>query len=550
MLSLSTPATPEPFAAFWPKGLPRSLSVPAVSLNQNLDFAAARFPDKPALIYFDTPLSYAQLLRDVKALAGHLQQRCEVRRGDRVLLFGQSCPQFVTAYYAILRAGAAVVPVNAMSTAEEVEHYMHDSQARVAIVARELVPHVQSQGLDHVVSFTYADALKAPTTLPVPDWVAQAHPPAGDGVVAWTDALGAGLAPEPVDVGPDDICVLPYTSGTTGRPKGCVHTHRSIMAATWSAALWRGLHAETVFMGVAPMFHMLGMQNGMNLPLMLGATVVICPRWDRTHVAACIERYRVTAWTAPTAALVDFFANPEIDRYDLSSLTLMTGGGGPVPAAVSDQLQRRFGIVPNEAYGMSETASFLLCNPLNRQKTQCLGIPTFGVEAMVIDPDTLQELSVGEVGELVVHGNQVMQGYWNNPQGTADAFIEIRGKRFLRTGDLGRTDEDGYFFMTDRLKRMVNVSGFKVWPAEVETRLFEHPGVLEACVIGVPDERQGEAVKAFLILRPEARGVLQESEVIAWARERMSTYKVPRTVAFVENFPRSSMGKILWRELS
>jgi fatty-acyl-CoA synthase len=540
----------ERFARFWPRGLPRTLNIPATPLNQNLNIAATRFPGKAAIIYFDTPVSYERLQREVTALAGFLQQRCGVSRGDRVILFGQSCPQFVVAYYAILRIGAAVVPINAMSTADEVQHYMDDCQARVAVVARELLPHIQALPLSHTVTFTYADYLEQPTMLPVPAWVRQTHATVvADGLTEWRDALAAALEPAPVDVGLDDMCVLPYTSGTTGRPKGCVHTHRSVMAAAWSAGMWRGLHSETVFLGVAPMFHMLGMQNGMNVPISLGATVIVTPRWDRELAAACIERYQVTAWTAPTAALVDFFANPDIDRYDLSSLTLVTGGGSPVPATVAQQLETRFGIVFNEGYGMSETASFLFCNPLGRQKVQCLGIPTFGVEALVIDPETLLEVAAGEAGEIIVRGNQVMQCYWNNAKGTADAFIEIGGKRYLRTGDLGRVDEDGYFFMTDRLKRMINVSGFKVWPAEVENRMYEHPSVLEACVVGVPDERQGEAVKAFVVLRPEARASVTESEIIAWARERMAVYKAPRSVAFVETFPRSSTGKILWREL-
>ncbi len=535
---------------FWPKGLPQSLHVPHTSLCHNLDVAAARFPDKAASIFFDTVLTYSKLKAEVEALAGFLQQRCGVKKGDRVALFTQSCPQLMVSYYAILRADAVVVPVNAMSTAEEVHHYIGDSGARTAIVSAELLGRLQPQGLDHHVVLSYADYI-APGAHGVPEWVAQQHPIPGEaGITPWTQALAADLVPSPATAGPDDICVLPYTSGTTGKPKGCVHTHGTMMAAVWSSAMWRGLHSETVFLGVAPMFHMLGMQNGMNLPIALGATVVIAPRWDREYAARAIEKYCVTAWTVPTAALVDFFANPALDSYDLSSLTLVTGGGGSVPAAVSHALKSRFGITLNEGYGMSETASFLLCNPLGRPKTPCLGLPTFGVKVLVIDPETLAELPAGEVGEIVVHGRQIMKEYWNNAEGTQKAFIDIGGVTYLRTGDLGRVDEEGYFFMTDRLKRMINVSGFKVWPAEVENRMYEHEGILEACVIGVPDARQGEAVKAFVVLRPEARGSLGEDQIIAWARERMATYKVPRTIAFVEGLPRSATGKILWRELS
>jgi acyl-CoA synthetase (AMP-forming)/AMP-acid ligase II len=547
----ASPDCTESLPRFWPRGFPRDVQVPATTLSANLDIASLRFPEKAAAIFFDTPLSYARLKQEVDTLAGYLQQHCGVKRGDRVALFGQSCPQFMVAYYAILRASAVVVPLNAMSTRDEVIHYLEDSGARVMIAARELLAHTDDTGLEHRLTFSYADYLEVATDLPIPAWISERHePPAPAGVTEWKDALARGCTPGPQLAQSRDLCVLPYTSGTTGKPKGCHHTHRSMLAAVWSTGLWRDLTAETVFLGIAPMFHMLGMQNGMNLPIALGATVIIAPRWERTLAAVCIERYRVTAWTAPTAALVDFFSNPAIDQYDLSSITLMTGGGGPVPEAVAHEISRRFGITVNEGYGMSETASLMFCNPLQHQKAQCLGIPTFGVRAMIVDPETLQELPQGEVGEIVASGNQIMEGYWNNPEGTAAAFFERDGRRYLRTGDMGRIDEDGFYVMTDRLKRMINVSGFKVWPAEVETRMYEHPAVLEACVIGVQDPKQGESVKVFIVLRAEAAGQVSAADIIAWARERMATYKVPRHVEFVEKFPRASTGKILWRELS
>ena len=537
----------------WPPGRPRTLQVPQTSLGFNLAVSAARFADKAALIFYDNPVSYRQLRDEAEAMAGYLQQHCGVRKGDRVLLFSQNCPQLTIAYYAILRADAVVVPVNAMSTADELHHYAEDSGARTAFVAQELFAPLQGvlDQLDHVVVHRYADYLQAPASVPIPGWLLEPPVPLLDDarLRRWSDALALACVPTAATAGPNDLCVLPFTSGTTGRPKGCVHTHGSMMAAIWSAAAWRDLHAETVFLGVAPMFHLLGMQNGLNLPILLGATVIIAPRWDRDFAGAMITRYRVTAWTVPPPALVDFFANPEVERYDLSSLTLVTGGGGAVPEAVAQRLKQRFGITLNEGYGMTETASFLHCNPMQRPKAQCLGVPTFGVDTRIIDPETLQPVPVGEVGEIITSGAQIMREYWNKPQATQDAFLEIDGKRFLRTGDLGYQDEDGYFFMRDRLKRMINVSGYKVWPAEVENRMYEHPAVHEACVIGVIDERRGETVKALVSLKPAARGQVNEQEIIDWARERMAVYKAPRVVEFVEEFPRSATGKILWREL-
>jgi acyl-CoA synthetase (AMP-forming)/AMP-acid ligase II len=539
---------------FWPKGLPHQLHVPETSLYYNLEVAAARYPQKPAIVFYDKAVSYSQLKRDVDAMAGFLQRQCRVKPGDRVLLYSQNCPQFVTAYYAILRADAIVVPVNAMCTAPEIAHYIRDAGASVAFAAQELYgnlrPHLLSGCINNVIVHAYADSIPAETSLHVPDRVRVSGDMIRDsGVSAWSDAITAGELPAPHSAGTDDLCVLPYTSGTTGHPKGCMHTHGTMMSALASSQLWRGLSAESVFLAIAPMFHLLGMQNGMNLPILSGGTIVMLPRWDREAAASLIQRHRVSVWAAPPAMLVDFFANPDIGQFDLSSLAILFGGGAAMPDAVAAMLKSSFGITYNEGYGLTETASFLHGNPMHRPKRQCLGIPSFGVDTRVIDPATLREVERGEVGELVTHGPQVMKGYWNNPAADAQSFIEIDGKRFFRTGDLCHVDEDGYFFMRDRLKRMINVSGYKVWPAETENVMYEHPAVHEACVIGVKDERRGEAVKVILVLKPERQGQVSGDDIMAWCRERMAAYKVPRFVEFVDALPKSGTGKILWREL-
>jgi fatty-acyl-CoA synthase len=220
-----------------------------------------------------------------------------------------------------------------------------------------------------------------------------------------------------------------------------------------------------------------------------------------------------------------------------------------MPDALAARLKALTGLDYIEGYGMSETMAATHINPLHRPKRQCLGLPVFDVDARVINPDTLAELGAGETGEIVVHGPQIMQGYWRNPEATRDAFIALDGRRFLRTGDLGHVDAEGYFFMTDRLKRMINASGYKVWPAEVEALMYHHPAIQEACVIGVRDARRGESVKALVVLRPERRGLVSEQDVIDWAHDHMAAYKSPRTVEFVESLPRSGSGKVMWREL-
>jgi fatty-acyl-CoA synthase len=359
-------------------------------------------------------------------------------------------------------------------------------------------------------------------------------------------AAGDGADP---GVRPADLAVLPYTSGTTGHPKGCMHTHQTVIASLAASHVWKGLHCETVVLAVAPLFHMLGLQNGMNMPIFLGGTSVMLPRWNPALAARLIERHRVTAWTAPPAMILDFFANPEVAQRDISSLTLLSGGAAAMPEAVATMMQQRYGITYNEGYGLTETASFLQANPLARGKRQCLGIPAQGVDTRIVDPVTLKELPQGELGELVTHAPQNTVGYWRNPQADRDAFFELEGKRFFRTGDLAYVDEEGYFFMRDRLKRMINSSGYKVWPAEVENMMYEHPAIHEACIIGVPDAKQGEAVKAIVSLKPAFRGEVQAQDIVDWARERMAVYKAPRLVEFVDALPKSGTGKILWREL-
>ena len=538
---------------YWPKGLPKEISPPQSSLYFNLEASATRYPDKAAIVFYDNVLDYARLKREVDAMAGYLQHSAGVKAGDRVLLLSQNCPQFVIAYYAILRADAVVVPVNAMSTPDELAHYLADSGARVAFAAQELCARLDGFAadgrLERVIVHTYSDYLQGPAP-DAPDWVgAPRRAPDVRGGVPWYGALAVNAQPSPHRAGAKDLCLLPYTSGTTGRPKGCRHTHGTMNASLAGSQLWRGLTSEAVIMGVAPMFHLLGMQSGMNTPILLGATVVVLPRWDREAAGRLMARHRVSVWAAPPAMVVDFFAQPGIEKLDLSSLAQLCGGGAPMPEAVAGMLASRYGITYNEAYGLTETASFLHCNPLDRNKRQCIGVPTFGVDTRIVDPATLAELPQGETGELVTRGAQVMLGYWNNPQADDEAFFMLDGQRYFRTGDLGRVDDEGYFYVTDRLKRMINVSGYKVWPAEVENTLYGHPAVHEACVIGVPDASRGETVKALLVLRDEARGSVREEDVIAWARTRMAAYKAPRIVEFVNALPKSSTGKILWRQL-
>jgi len=537
----------------WPPSVPKALTLPRTSLHYNLEVSARRFPDKAAIIYYGTALTYAVLEQEVAALAGYLQQRCGVKRGDRVILYAQNSPQFVIAYYAILRADAVVVPVNPMNKNEELTHYIEDSEARVAIAAqelwREIEPHF-GKGLDHLVLAAYSDFLKEKTDLRVPDFAkAPATDPGKPGVATWKDALAANLQPGRHEAGPEDLAVLPYTSGTTGRPKGCMLTHANLMSTTVGGGAWSHTSSELVVLGVLPMFHLTGMQSNMNIPIHLGGTSVLMTRWDRDTAAELIQRHRITGVTGITTMIVDFLANPDLGKYDLTSLVRIGGGGAAMPEAVASKIEQTLGLPFLEGYGLTETTAPSHANPVHRPKRQCAGIPYFATDSRVVDPATFQDLGPNEVGEIITHGPQVFHGYWKQPKATEEAFIEHDGKKFFRTGDLGYYDEDGYFFITDRLKRMINCSGFKVWPAEVEAMLYAHPDIQEACVISAKDPRRGETVKAVVVLKLPARGKIQPEAIVAWAREKMAAFKAPRLVEFAESLPKTATGKVFWRKL-
>lgn len=547
----------------WPKHLPRDIVLPESTIWENLDITTRRYADRTAIKFFGNDISYRRLYDDVDALAGWLQQVGGVKKGDRVLLYMQNSPQFVIGYYAILRADAVVIPVNPMNREDEFQHYITDTDAKVVLCASELAGFAKSANdglpaesrLQHFVVGRYADALPgeypheddAPPAVMKPLLETEFELPAG--AVSWKDALAAGHKPGPHTATPDDLAVMPYTSGTTGFPKGCMHSHRTVMHTVLVGALASSYSADAISLSVLPLFHVTGMQYGMNTPIYAGGTIVMLPRWDREVAGTFVSRYGVTHWTAIPTMIIDLFGSPNIESFDLSSLRYIGGGGAAMPEAIAKRVQDTFGIDFLEGYGLSETMAPTHSNPMYRAKRQCLGLPTFGTDAAIINPETLEAVPQGEVGEIIVHGPQVMLGYWRNEEATKDVFIEYDGRTFFRTGDLGRMDEDGYFFITDRLKRMINASGFKVWPAEVEALLYHHPDVQEACIIGSRDPYRGETVKAVIVLKEKAKGKVSEDDIINWSKEHMAAYKTPKIVEFVDELPKSGSGKVMWRIL-
>ena len=549
---------------FWPHRLPRAIGLPETSLWDNLATNARRYPDKPAVVFFERALSYAQMAREAERLAACLHS-LGVRRGDRVALCMQNCPQLVTAHFAILRANAVVVPVNPMNRAEELKHYILDPDTKVVITSSDLAFEwakasnalEPAQRLSHLLVTHLSEAFDAESEgedAPPPawrDWLrARPTPPdlQGGRCVAWSEALKTQGEAPPLETGARDLAVLPYTSGTTGLPKGCMLLHANIMHNAMAAVFWGGGTPESVTLAVVPMFHATG-NNVMHTSIYSGATLVVMPRWDRDLAGRLISRRHVTGWANIPTMVIDLLASPNFAQYDMSSLLSIGGGGAAMPQAVAQRLQEAYNLKYIEGYGLTETAAPSHSNFQDRPKQQCLGVPYIGVDSRVINPETLQEVAQGEQGEIITHGPMVFQGYWKRPDATKAAFIEIEGKRFFRTGDLGKVDEEGYFFITDRLKRMINASGYKVWPAEVEALMFKHPAIQEACVIASKDAYRGESVKAMVVLRPAFKGQVSEADILAWCRGNMAVYKAPRTVQFLDALPKSGSGKVMWRAM-
>jgi fatty-acyl-CoA synthase len=312
--------------------------------------------------------------------------------------------------------------------------------------------------------------------------------------------------------------------------------------------LWKHVTADTVALATAPFFHVTGLVHSLMATVQAGGTMVIQQRWDPALAAELVERYCCTHWDNVPTMVVDLLSHPEAMKRDVSSLKWIFGGGAAMPEAIAQKLKDICGVDYVEGYGMTETISQTHMNPPQRAKKQCLGVPGFDTESFVIDPETFKVLAPGESGEIVVRGPQMLVGYWKKEQAYRESWVEIEGRSFFRTGDLGRMDEDGYYFISDRLKRMINAAGLKVWPAEVEAAMYQHPAVKECCIIASPDERKGETVKAVVVLNAEAAGTKPEA-IIEWMRTKMAAYKVPRRIEFIDALPRTPSGKIQWRSL-
>ncbi len=512
----------------WPRRLPRDLVFPDAPVHANLEVSARLYPDKVAVRAGERTWTYAALQDEVERFAGFLAGR-GVGPGDRVAVWLQNRPEYVIAVYGAWRIGAVVSPLNPMLTADEAPFFLTDSAAAALITTPSLLERLAgSTAAPGVVVLVGGDAADSGTATP------------------WDVAIHSPAAPAAV-VGVNETALLPYTSGTTGLPKGCVLSHRALQATLQGAAIWCQHTSASVHFATLPFFHVTGFQQSMHTVLATGGEMIVMERWNREDAARIMEERGVTNWVGITAMMVDLLNHLDEQPRDLSAIRFVAGGGAAIPEDVHRRVRETFGVPLVEGYGLTETISQTHLNPPDAARERCVGLPTFNTRCLVLDRTDQNPLPMDEVGEIAVSGPQILDRYWNRPEETAEAFIDIDGRRYFRTGDLGYYDKDGYFYIVDRLKRMINAAGFKVWPAEIEARLYDHPAVSEACVIGVGDPRRGETTRALIILKSDWAGRVSGDEIIAWSRDRMAAYKYPREVIFVASLPRLASGKIDWR---
>ena len=510
--------------------------------------------DSPAIFYYGAEINYAELWEQVQHLASHLKLRQGIVAGDRVAIDLQNSPHYIIAYYAVLLAGGIVVPLNPMYRAEEVGIILKNSDAKIIVAAENLLDRFtgwEGSGSLHIIVARYASMLPQSTPCSLPEEMTCAAIDIDNDprLTAWDTALETpiteSLTYTEIDI--DAPAVMPYTSGSTGIPKGCLHTHRSVKHTAVAQVDWYNLSPQSVITAVQPLFHVAGMQGSMNAAIYVGASLLVLTRWDADAAITMFARHGVTFWNAPPTMVVDMMSRGSKVDAALKHVTIVTGGGSAMPEAVAARLKTEYQLDYIEGYGMSETMSPTHLNPMSAPRPGMIGITIQDTRALIIDPETFTPLPDGEVGEIAVSGPQIMLGYWANPEADAETFFEHQGQRFLRTGDLGLRESDGYFRLVDRLKRMINASGFKVWPTEIESVIYAHDAVQSCCVIASPDPYRGESVKALVQLRPGAE--LSAPALTTWLRERMAAFKVPRTIEFVGDLPLTATHKVNWRQL-
>ncbi|MFF8649622.1 class I adenylate-forming enzyme family protein [Streptomyces griseoluteus] len=510
----------------------------------------ARNPEGRALSFFDGALS----AREVDAASDALAAAFEARgtgRGDRVGVYLQNVPQYALVLLALWKLGATALGLNPMYRRRELRRIIEDSGA-VGVVCADTDVHetlgtlagstvrwlISTSALDYQ---SRNDPRVFATT--------ERHAPAPDGdLVALIDEF-EGRGPSPVELTRDDVAFLTYTSGTTGPPKGAMNTHGNVLSVVATCASWMGVSDGDVVLAVAPLFHITGAVVNATISLLTDTTLVLAGRFHPEVALEAFAEHGVTYTIGSITAYNAIFELPQAGPHHFASAKALFSGGAPIPPAVIERFEERFGVYLHNGYGMTETTSAVIAvppgarAPVHRPSgTLSVGKPLPHLTARVVDPHG-DPVPTGEQGELELSGPQVVPGYWGKPEATRHTMPQGR----LRTGDVAVIDEEGWVYLVDRLKDQINVSGYKVWPREVEDALYEHPSVLEAAVIGQPDAYRGETVVAYVSLKAGRNATAEE--LIAFSRDRLAAYKCPRTVHFIADLPKTQSGKIRRAEL-
>lgn len=532
----------------------RTVDIPlAAPLHAYLRQHALTQPDKPAFLWYGAALSYAALDAASDAFAARLVA-IGVQPGEPVALFMGNCPQYVVAHVGTQKAGAVVCPCGPLNKAHELQYQLDDLKARVIVAAAPLLPIVEQvrtqTALQHVFVVHYADLLPEQPTLDVPAELQALRaaprevPPGCEDFLA---VMRSGAAAPAIAVTLADTALMTYTSGTTGLPKGAMLSHDNALFKTAASAGCNGIARDDVLLAIAPLYHIAGMLMGIDVTLFAGATTVLLHRFDPLATLQAIARHRVSWWYSIAPMNVACMQVPGVKDMDLSSLRVnpVTSFGITFTAPLAAQWREH---APNcesfeAAYGLSETHTCDTYMPREAVRWGTHGRPVPGVTIRILDPDSGAERPAGEVGEIALKSRGSFQGYWNKPEATAKTLRD----GWVHTGDMGVVDDQGYLTFIGRFKEMIKVSGYSVFPEEVETILIKHPAVAQAAVIGVADADKGEVVRAFIVKKPGAD--VDEAALIAWARDNMATYKAPRSVRFIDALPATGAGKVLRRLL-
>jgi len=540
----------KPWLKHYPPGVPESVEVPAVPVARVFDEATERLAGRTAVVFYGREISYRELRDATDRMANALAAQ-GVKKGDRVGLYLLNSPQFIVAYFAALKCGATVTPISPVYTSHEVRFQLQDSGARVLFCQDVLYEKVAKAGvdLDLVIVTNVSEYLPALKKL----FAKKVVPPAGSNVRQFQDLLQAHPAQAP-SVSIDartDLAALPYTGGTTGNPKGVMLTHFNLVAAyTASQSAFAAMEAgKEVILAFLPFFHIYGQVVIMLNGLLQGNLLVLFTTPDTEEILAAMEKYQATVFYGVPTLYEYLKDHKDTDKANWKRLKLVLSGADTLHESTMKGWARRTGSTITEGYGLSETCAASHVNPIHRPKAGSFGCPIPNMMAALISPETQEFVPAGEVGELVLSGPSVMQGYWKKPEESSKVFFEREGMRWMRTGDIVRMDEEGYFHFYDRTKDLIKFKGYSIFAKDVEDVLYGHPQVKAAGVIGVADPAVGQRIKAIVVLQGDARGKVSEDEIKDYCRKQLADYKVPHIVEFRGELPKTDVGKVSRREL-